>query len=193
MFRSKELKDFGERSGKISRWWLESDLRRSWRSFSYKFFKRPIFEIKLLYGWYVNVFRNDYDFDGHCLYAIVEYKLRRVEKALQNGFAIQEDMDMKALRLAVKLARRLKEDRYDDIFLDRHERKWGELETWLTPIPNTNSSQWHSRRSKAINAEQKEQERAEFIACMRAADAMVRREQKWFYGILNKYLRNWWD
>jgi len=145
-------------------------------------------------GWFWYVFRNDYDFDANSIFAILEYKLKRVENCLLNGSAIQEDKDMKALRLAIKLAGRLKEDSYDILFYERHASKWGELYTWFTPcIDHKDMSKWNSSRPNANTPEEQEEERSDFLIACFKGDAMSKREQKWFFDILNKYIRNLWD
>lgn len=195
MFRSKSLKPpKDENRGCLYQWWHESIICDYWYDFSYKFFGKPYRQIKKLVGWQINVFANDYDFDGHCLFAIIEYKLKRVQKALESGHAYQDPKDMKALRIAIKLAGRLKDDNYDMVAWDRHEKKWGELETWTVPCLNKEDMfEWHSRYPNAVFEEQKKQCRQERQVMLLAADAKMRREQKWFYGILDKYLRVWWD
>lgn len=202
MLKSKALKEGalksyagdGEKRSKLYDWWIESKIADWWYNTSWKYFGNPIFQIKRLYQWYVKVFRYDYDFDGHCLFAIIEYKLIRIEKSLIKGHAIQEDVDMKALRLAIKLARRLKDDSYQEAFWDRHERKWGKMKTWFEPCTDRPSfSTWNSSRPKAVTEEEKELQREDFRKMCFAIDAKTDREQRWFFRILDKYLRIWWD
>jgi hypothetical protein len=197
MHNSKPLKDFDADDKKLSKlylWYIESPFCDWIHNFQYKWFHRPYHMILKVLGWYWYIFRFDYDFDGHSIFSILEYKLKRIERSLLNGSAIQEDMDMKALRIAIKLAGRLKEDRYDMLFYDRHAKKWGELKTWFTPCADRKDmSEWHSSRPNANTPEEQEQERKDFRAACNAGDAMSKREQKWFFDILNKYIRVWWD
>ena len=53
------------------------------------------------FGWL------NYDFDMACAWDLFEFKLRRLYKCLENGHAIQEPEDMKALRELIKIVRRL--------------------------------------------------------------------------------------
>lgn len=195
MFDSKALKDFEpEKHSKLYSWWIQTDLYDWIHDMTYKFWRRPIQSIKKLYGWHVNVFKNDYDFDGHSLYAIIEYKLKRVLPALEDGHAIQEPKDLKALKLAIKLAGRLKDDNYSMRAWDRHGKKWGELKTWFTPCEGKEGySTWNSSRPKAVTEEEKEQERKEHLAGSLLSDKVMEREQKWLFDILRKHLRYWWD
>ena len=195
MFRSKALKDFSnDKRSKLYLWWIQTPVADKYYEFTWKFFSQPISRIKKLYGWYKNVFHNDFDFDGHCLFAIIEYKLKRVQKCLEKGHAIQEDQDMKALQLAIKLAGRLKDDSYDEPFWNRHDRKWGESKNWFEDCNDgSGNSYWRSSRPNANTEEEKAAERADHLTHCYAADAKRNREEKWLYGILNKYLRRWWD
>jgi hypothetical protein len=195
MFRSKALKDLEcEKRSKIYDWWIQTAVSGWYYDFEYKFIKNPIFQVKRLYQWYKNVFQYDFDFDGHCLFAIIEYKLKRIERVLFNGHAVQEVKDLKALKLAIKLAGRLKEDKYEDRGHDRIEKKWGELKTWFEPCNDgTTNSYWRSSRPKANTEEEKEQEIADRRAQYVAADYKMKREERWLYDILHKYLRFWWD
>lgn len=157
-------------------------------------FRRHLHLIKKLYGWYVNVLRHDHDFDAQSLYRIISYKLTRVKHNLERGDAIQDPVDMKALALAIKLSKRLDEDQYESLFWDRHEKKWGELKYWFTPVNDgSGHSLWNSTRPNVHTEEDKAQESADMSAAMAAADAMKHREQRWLYSILDKYLSRWWD
>jgi hypothetical protein len=101
---------------------------------------------------------------------------------------------MHALRLAIKLAGRLKEENYEETFRIRHDRKWGEMKTWTEDTERGDGScYWRSSRPKADTKELKDQEAVEHLAFLHAADAKSAREEKWFYSILEKYLRKWWD
>jgi len=195
MIDSKALKDFPEtKRSKLYGWWIESKLGDWYYEYTWKFFGRPISRIKKLYGWYVNVFKNDYDFDGHCLFAIIEYKLKRIEKVLIKGHAIQEAKDMKALKLAIKLAGRLKEDKYEIKAYDRIDQKYGELKTWFTDCTDRPGySTWNSSRPKANTTEEKEELWTYTKLQYELAEAKSKKEELKLYNILHKYLRHWWD
>jgi len=195
MFQSKALKDFPERTkSKLYKWWLESPIGDWYYRVTWKYFGKPLQDVKKMWSWYWNVFRFDYDFDGHSLFAIIEYKLKRIQKVLQNGHAVQEPKDMKALKLAIKLAGRLKDDDYDEPFWNRHDRKWGESKHWFEPCNDgTGNSYWHSSRPNANTPEEKEQESQEHLAYRYASEAKRNREEKQLYSILQNHLRVWWD
>lgn len=199
MFDSKALKEPERKKSwyydsKLYAWWVDTELSGYYYSFTYKFIENPIFQVKRLVQWYWNVFRNDYDFDGHCLYAIIEYKLKRLEKVLLNGHAIQQPQDMKALKLAIKIAGRLREDKYEEAFFDRFDKKWGEIHTWFEPCNDgSDRSFWRSSRPNVKTEEDKAQESADRTAGYESCHNRMKREEKWLYAILHKYLRYWWD
>ncbi len=146
-----------------------------------------------LYQWYVNVLRDDCDWDANSLYKIMEYKLKRVEQALKNGYAEHDVKDLKALRLAIKLAEKLKENRYEDKLYDRHEKKWGGLISWTTEISNENLYQWHSKRPNAITDAEKELERKELMDTLVESQKYYDRDRRIFFDIMQKYMNRWWD
>lgn len=189
-FDSKALKDFEER---VNHWWIMSPVVDKLQDWYWSILGKPLHHMKKMLDWYCNVFRHDYDFDALCIFRILEYKLQRIEKCLKNGHAIQEPKDMKALRIAIKLCKRLDENNYGDRPYERHNAKWGEMITWLTPTENKHSMSWNHRRPKANTDEEKEQEGKEFMRVWEIEEMMQNREQRWLYGIMSKYLRVWWD
>ncbi len=180
---SKALKEFDR-----GNWWTNSTL--------YDLYSRhvanPARRIKKLYDW-ARFLKDDYDFDGQSIFRMLEFKLKRIQKELLNGHAIHEDQDLAALALAIKLAGRLRNDIYEEIGHDRHDRKWGELESWTTPQQDSDMYTWHSRRKNAVFEKDKKAERLELRAMYEAVGKKRARETAWFYGILAKYTRVWWD
>lgn len=193
MFDSKSVIFDEKRSSKLYSWWVDTALADFYYKWSWKLFGRPLQDIKKICGWYWNVFRNDFDFDAHSIFSMLEYKLKRVLKALENGCAVQEPKDIKALKLAIKLAKRLKEDNYSTVAHDRVDRKYGPNHHWTTPIKGSTSVRCHSKFEK-VNTPEEEKEcndyrRNQYLM----SDVRMQKEEKWFYAILHKYMRTWWD
>lgn len=175
-------------------WYSELDLVRWYRRVIYDWFLNPCYQIKRLWQWYWHVFHNDYDFDAHCLYKIMSYKLQRVEASLLKGYATQEPKDMKALKVAIKLLKRLDEDHHEEFCHIQHVKKWGESKYWTTPCEDGSGSSWfHSSRPNANTPEEKEQERTEWLDCYRRAALMRQREAKWAFSILVNNIERLWD
>lgn len=194
MFQSKPIKLPYKKRSKLYLWWLESTISDWYYAFTWKLFGKPWQDIKKMYDWYVNVFNNDFDFDGHSLFAIIEYKLKRLEKCLINGHAHQDTKDMKALKLAIRLAGRLKEDKYDEVGYDRHVKKWGEAKRWfeLSEI-NKDLKTWKASRPNVKTPEDEKQCSDDLRAFYEESYARAKKEEKYFYNILHKHLRNLWD
>ena len=197
MLQSKNLKEEhseSKRPSKLYIWWIDTWVADQYYHYSWKFFGNLLFQLKRMIQWYWNVFRFDYDFDGHCLYAIIEYKLKRILPVLLNGHSIQEEQDIKALKLAIKLAGRLKEDNYENVAYERVEKKWGKLRMWSIPSPDSNGFlHCHTKYDKVTTPADEEKCRSDRTNTYLMADVRCKREEKWLYGILHKYLRRWWD
>lgn len=196
MLRSKPLKDFDiKQRSKLYETVIEPLVdwyhKAHWATIG-----KPWSHAKKMWGWYFNVFRWDYDFDSHSIFSIIEYKLIRVQKSLLNGCAWQENRDMKALRLAIKLAGRLKEDKYDERGYNRIDRKYGKAKYWTEPCNDTPGVELYSFKSSRPKVKTKEEEKELSEYSMKQyllADDRMKREEKLLYSILHKYLRVWWD
>jgi hypothetical protein len=181
-------------------WFWDTAFYKFYNDVSWKFFFKPIRDVKKMWQWYWNVFENDFDFDAAYIYKILAYKMRRVLKCLENGHAVQEPQDLKALKLAIKLADRLfADDYYFDAPHRRHDKKWGELQSWTMKEENSEDRpggpyyRWHSKRPNAITEEQQKEEREDMKKVWEEEDFLRKRDERWFHGIVMKYRRNWWD
>ena len=158
--------------------------------------KLEMLERMLFWGWHM---RWNWDFDGHCLYDIIYLKLDRLYKCHRDyGHCVwnqEEDAteyrDMVALRLAVRVAKRLAE-RGDTFYCkglhDRHEAKWGKIDIkfessimMISSIPNANTP------------ELIEQERKESRYLYEMDHKIRERDKKILFTLLRKKLDGWWD
>lgn len=67
----------------------------------------------------------NYDFDFHCVYELLVFKSKRVQRSLINGHAIQEKEDMDALQEFIDVCKRLSKENYEEQYYDALEVKWG--------------------------------------------------------------------
>lgn len=162
--------------------------------------KRFIRQVKKLYDWWANALRHDYDFDGLGLYRIIGYKLERTEKAMLNGMSEHSKTNLKALRIAIKLSKRLGSEgyHYDDRAFTRMENKYGPLESWTTPVQERHGEKcemhsFHMRWAKAIFEKDKIKFRAEMEQGRILAENAKARDKRNLFKILELYLDNWWD
>jgi len=146
------------------------------------------------FGW------KNYDFDFACAYDLLNFKLKRIRKALENGHAVQEDEDMKALSDLIKITWRLQRGRYEDKYYRQHERRWGKLETKTIPEKFDKNGEptlfkWESWRSGTLNAteEVKNQEMEERQEMYKKADQDYLNDVDKLAHILKAHARKWWD
>ena len=142
------------------------------------------------FGW------ENYDFDGDYLTELMTFKLKRMQKALQNGWSIQNEEYMQALRLAIRLGERLKRYGYH-WFMDRHNAKWGEPDMLFTDSDDEYNGEklrkMEIQRAKVVDEETAEQERREFRIAYEADDNTKLRDARLFFRIVEKYYPGWWD
>lgn len=137
-----------------------------------------------------------YDFDSVHLYDLMAFKLKRLRKCLENGHAIQEDSDMKALTEAAKLCTRLFNERYDDVFHRSHDKKWGKIRTWFersSDAEDRGMNYFKSSRPNVASDEEKSQERKDFLECYDKGEKLRRKDIDRLAEILKDHAPSWWD
>jgi hypothetical protein len=193
MFNSKALKEPKEDS-RLYSWWLTSPIGGFYYDWSWRLVGRPIFEAKRCFQWWYFCIRKTWDFDFTSIFTIIEYFLKRLQKVLLNGHAVQEEKDMQALAIAIKLAGRLRKDEYFDRPSRHHSKKWGESRHWFEPVGNGSESVYMRSSRPNVNTEaDKEQERKDFRATWETEEWQRQRDEKRLYGIFMKYGRRLWD
>lgn len=189
MFNSKALKEPKEHS-KLYSWWLMSPIGDFYYDWSWRLFGKPVFEIKRGFQWWYHALRKTWDFDFQSIFTIIEYFLIRLQKTLLNGHAYQEEKDLQALRIAIKLAGRLKKDEYADRSRRHHDIKWGESKIWFEPCEDKKGcSYMKSSRPNVKTDEDKEQEMNDFKASWTIEEWQQQRDERRLYGILMKHGR----
>lgn len=115
-----------------------------------------------------------YDFDSAYLYDLMSFKLKRLEKCLLNGHAIQEDEDMKKLKEAIKLLDRLFDEKYEQKYNALHDKKWGKLKFNRISKEQENGvfkvTFASSKRSKIKSKADEKQETKEFLEVYKTAE-----------------------
>jgi hypothetical protein len=153
------------------------------------FFRRS----KRLYHWSKFMWTN-WDFDSHSIFPLLEYKLKRLEHCLNNGHAIHEPKDLKALRIAIKLCKRISDEYHETKVYSWHERKWGELKTWFTPYDGDKDLFiMNFARPKANTDQEKAEERADLMKRHEIIEPWLARDTRNLFNIVQKYYRAWWD
>jgi len=127
---------------------------------------------------------NNEDYDYSFIYELLEYKLKRTERALINGISEHDKSTLQSLRIALRLLNRINKKEYT-YFLDQHDEKWGK------PILSVGPIQVIERPN--VMAYDRTQERAELIEAMTKDDAQEIRDITLLHNIMAKYSRAWWD
>ena len=129
----------------------------------------------------------NWDFDAHSIFPLLERKLLRIQNNLERGWAIQDPKDMKALRTAIKLAKRVSDEYHEEQLYKWHEKKWGNYRNdW--PLRNSKYS-----RQGVNSEEQAEAERADLHVLYDRITTWRGRDEKLLFAIIQKYYRVWWD
>jgi hypothetical protein len=163
-----------------------------------RFIRRYLNKIHRAYE-YAKYSWDDYDWDMSYAYQIFNFKLKRLHTALENGHAIQEPEDMKALRELTKIVHRLGTKNYDRKYHRLHNKKWGKIQ--VDTIPNYDEDgkvrtyTWNSWRvsTKDASDETKEQERKEFLACWELGEQDRCKDIDRMAFLLKKHATSWWD
>jgi hypothetical protein len=146
------------------------------------------------FGW------DNWDWDFASVYSLLNFKLKRLYACLENGHAIQEEADMKALKEAIKVTHRLSRSDYDRKYHRAHGRKWGKLESKTVPTEYDKKGEpkmyeWISWRAgtKDASEEIKAQERNEFKACFEKGEADHQKDIDRLAYLLKNHASSWWD
>lgn len=138
-----------------------------------------------------------YDFESAYIYDLMAFKMKRIHETLKNGHAVQQKVDMDALKEAIQICERLFEGNYDDKYHSVHNKKWGRLRSKHIPEYDDQGKikhyRWETSRRKVKTAAQKKKERAEFLQTWHDGE----RDRKADLDRLNEILKihepHWWD
>lgn len=141
-----------------------------------------------------------YDFDSAYLWDIMAFKLKRIEKCLINGHAIQEAEDMAAIKESIQICERLFGEDYEDPYWKIHDAKWGEMLPWDTePADKDKDGKiltyriLTKPRPNVKTPEDTEQERKDFLQCFQSGEDDRLKDMDRLAFLLKTYSRKWWD
>jgi len=84
--------------------------RSKWRNLWYNVSHIPYF---LKTWWaYKGILWHDHDFDHIFMWALLEFKLRRMSIAIQNGYHVGKERDVRRILMAAELCRRMAAEEY---------------------------------------------------------------------------------
>lgn len=197
MINSKAIKEFTEdvkTDGLI--YWLKDKFVWRITDFINRIYERSIRSLAYAnFGW------KHYDFDSAYMWDLLSFKLKRIEKALKEGNAIQEDADMVELAEAITICDRIFTDEYENKYHDLHDIKWGELPPWKTEketrvINGKNMTMYRvisQERPKVITETDKVLERREFSQCWEKGALDRATDIDRLCLIFKNTSQKWWD
>lgn len=145
------------------------------------------------FGWL------NYDFDSAYMFHLMEFKLKRILDCLLHGHAVQDKVNIDALKEAIKIVERLgSSHEYDDKYHEAHSKKWGRIKSKHIPIEFDKKGKptlyrWETSRKNVKTPKQKEQERKEFMECVYAGERDRLADHDRLNEIFKKHERGWWD
>lgn len=162
-----------------------------WDSFIYKKIIDPIsyFFHRLARAWRWNreCVSKVWDFDAHGSFLLILYHLEQVKKSIEGGYRADPTESTKSLGLAIRLLKRLHEDKYEEIGHDRFQRKWGALNTWVD-----GKGYFQSRFVKESESN-REVLRRELLEMYRLSEVAKKRDLARLGRVVFKYYQEWWD
>lgn len=193
--RSKALKFFNDIKDDGLRYWIKSITYYPVQNFFNRTYERVCRTLA-----FARIAWLHYDFDSAYLWHIMAFKLKRIEKALINGHAIQEEADMAALKEAIEICERLFGEDYEFKYHGAHDLRWGNIPDYET-VPSeydkdgkilTYRIVFKDRPNVKSDAD-RELERKEFLRVYELGEADRVRDMDRLAVILKDHSRSWWD
>lgn len=149
------------------------------------------------WGWKL---RNTVDYDGSTLYDVIYLKLDSIYNCFINdGHLVwnsdKDNKNMRKLRVAIELAKRLSERDctfYCQDLHDKHDLKWGKIKFNFEKIDNKLSYMITSR-CNVITEKDKIQESKELRLIYKKEQSIRKHNKELLFKLLFKYLDSWWD
>jgi len=160
--------------------------------------------------WWTNIKRifdfiptlwSDFDFNAdRGLYQLMRKKLERVEPCLRDGHLMNGERYARQIRVALTVLDRIIAGKYDEQDMAAHDLKWGEAKWNFIPIDDgldddddNKMSELHIDYPNVHTAEEKEQERKEFMDAMHSAAKRRQRDIDWVFEHIRRWHQRWWD
>lgn len=130
------------------------------------------------------------DYDYSSIERYLQFKLKRVQRSIQNGYMSRTSQEgracLKSLRIAIKHLDKLREGEVSPAY-DRLDDKWGKVNFEFT------CSGMVANRPLAVTVQDKEQLNQDTRAAVESDVKYVLRLRRNLYTIMSKYITYWWD
>lgn len=138
-----------------------------------------------------------YDFESAYLYDIMAFKMKRILKSLNNGYAVQTKENMNALKEAITICDRLFKGNYDEKYYKAHAKKWGNLRSKHIPEYDDNGKikyyRWETSRKNSNTPSKKKKEIADLRQIWVFEEQDRQKDLARLHEIFIKHEPTWWD
>lgn len=136
-----------------------------------------------------------WDYNFNCdpgIFALMKKKLELLEPELVHH--LYAERDKKRIRMCITLLYRVINDTYENEFHKKHDAKWGKSSWRFEPCEDQPGfSELFFDRRNVRTAEEKEQERCEFMAGTKHAYEQKQKAIDFVMKTIAKYAMHWWD
>ncbi len=105
----------------------------------------------------------------------------------KHGMTTMADHYSRQMKYCADIIDRILEDKYDERELISHNKKWGERSY------NFDDEIFDCTVENANTPEEKEQEKKEFLACLKAAEIQKQKDVNELFKFLSDNILKWWD
>ena len=96
------------------------------------------------------------------------------------------------IKICINILERLIKEEYDMEEWERHEKKWGELDTLFEKV-DENWSKMNGSWKNVKTPEDSKQERKEFRIGVNKSEARHNYDLEYLFNHMRKHIRTWWD
>jgi hypothetical protein len=143
---------------------------------------------------FIPILWNDWDFDARPgLYILIKKKLERLRPCLLYGHLESGEKLTIQIDIIIKALDRLIADDYEEEEMVEVDEKWGKVNFWFEPIPNSECFEWKYDRPNMNTEEDKKQERIDYRAALKRGYDRQQRDAKIVFRGLEKLHWRFWD
>jgi len=138
---------------------------------------------------YFKIIWEDRDWDSHFLFALLRFKLKRMEQLNRfHGHAVSSIEIADKIKVCVLLLDRIVKDEYEERVFEKHDKKWGDIN-----LDFSDSGCINITRKNVKTKEDHEKEWKEHKALWERSAALKQQDIDLLFKIMSKHATKWWD
>jgi hypothetical protein len=134
-----------------------------------------------------------YDFESHSMFALMAFKLKRVQKCMKEGYGVYPRETTNAMKESIKILDRLYKEEYEKPYRKNHDKKWGRLNFDRKLDKDDLFIHWNTYRTGIKTDQDHKNEHQDFLTYMEAAHQDRLNDFDRLNDLLKKYQGQWWD